>query len=151
MVAPRSRTSILARAWRVVCAATGIFFLMLQLIAPALARSDDSIWIEICADDGAVWVEVDLDQDADPAAPCPKCADCALCAVTGAASLPDMAQVERVEFAQDAHGTAQNAVNAPELARLWPETRGPPHASEIKHAPRVPMVPIQIPGGALWS
>ena len=153
MPAQNHHISMPARARRAACAVAGIFFLLLQLIAPAMAQSGDSMWIEICADGGAVWVEVDLDEDTDPTAPCPNCADCALCAVTGAAPLPDLPQVGRVQSAQDALSGIREAIALPAMARLWPETRGPPCAPEhqTERAPRASMASIQVIGGAPWS
>ncbi|MEX0350833.1 MAG: hypothetical protein AB3N15_15530 [Paracoccaceae bacterium] len=143
-----------ARTLRAVCALTGICLLLLQLVGPALARSGDSTWIEICADGAAVWVEIELEADAgDPTAPCPKCADCTLCALTTTAPLPDLPEMARSRLVQPAPQECRDLPNSHSWQNLWPETRGPPRAAQTKteRTPRVSMASIQTTGGAPWS
>lgn len=154
MPAFRPPHNLFDRVSRAVCCLAGIFLLLLQMLGPALASSGDSMWIEICSEAGAVWVEVDLEEGTDdPTAPCPKCADCALCAVTTAAPLPDLpllAQAENVQIVSAANWDRCKLYNS---KRLWPETRGPPAASKHKpeRAVRASIASIQVFGGALWS
>ena len=142
------------RVPRAVCGLAGIFLLLLQMLGPALASSGGSIWIEICSEAGAVWVEVDLEEEAkDPTAPCPNCADCALCAVTTAAPLHDvplLAQVGKVRNVRSERGDLFIQYSS---KRLWPETRGPPHATRefTERALRASEASIQTTGGAPWS
>ncbi|WP_237212625.1 DUF2946 family protein [Ruegeria lacuscaerulensis] len=112
------------------------------------------MWVEICSEAGAVWVQVDLEEGTeDPTAPCPKCADCALCAVTAAAPVPDLPELARIEFAQSMQTVVPSQFGSSNSVWLWPETRGPPAALEnrIERAQRASMASIQIPGGAPWS
>ncbi len=143
-----------ARAFRAACGLAGIVLLLLQTLGPALASPGQSIWVEICSEGGAVWVQVDLEESAgDPAAPCPKCADCALCAVTGAAPMPDLPQIAQAGIVQFVHCEIGELFNLYNSNRLWPETRGPPHAPEIRteRAPRASMASTEFTGGAPWS
>ena len=143
-----------ARATRAACGLVGIFLLLMQIFGPALASPGQSMWVEICSEAGAVWVEVDLDEEGrDPTAPCPKCADCVLCAATGEAPIPDLPQVTRIDFVQFVHCPGAGVFDLYTLDRLWPETRGPPQGPEIKteRALRASMALIQISGGAPWS
>lgn len=142
------------RALRATCALAGIFLLLLQMLGPALASPGTSMWVEICSEAGAVWVEVDLEEEnRDPTAPCPKCADCALCAITAAAPLPDLTQLNRIGFVETAQRGVRFLCEPYSSALLWPETRGPPVApkNNTERAPRASIASIQIPGGALWS
>ncbi|RBW55132.1 hypothetical protein DS906_14505 [Ruegeria sp. A3M17] len=110
--------------------------------------------MEICSEAGAVWVQIDLEEeDQDPAAPCPKCADCALCAVTSAAPVPDLPVLIRGSIVHTAHPSPCDLVQVCNLKRLWPETRGPPAAPKYKaeRAQRASIASIQVSGGALWS
>lgn len=141
-------------AFRAVAGLAGILLLMLQLLGPALASSGQGSWMEICSEAGAVWVQVDLDEDTDnPAVPCPKCANCPLCAVTGAAPLPDTPVLIRtIDVRVEAPRCA--AASAPNLSvRLWPETRGPPLGNQIRteRALGASMASTQVNGGAPWS
>nr|WP_243470830.1 hypothetical protein [Ruegeria denitrificans] len=112
------------------------------------------MWIEICSEAGAVWVEVDLEEGTDdPTAPCPKCADCALCAVTTAAPLPDLPELTRDRFFQAERCETRDLVKDYTGKRLWPETRGPPRARQeiYERAQRASIASIQVTGGAPWS
>lgn len=146
--------SLFDRVSRAVCGLVGIFLLLLQMLGPVLASPGDSMWIEICSEAGAVWVEVDLEEGTDdPTAPCPKCADCALCAVTTAAPLPDLPllmQSENVRIVPAAIGDLCILYNS---KRLWPETRGPPFATqeEFERALRASVASTLAIGGAPWS
>ncbi len=143
-----------ARAVRAAVGLAGIFLLLLQTFAPALASPGESVWMEICSEGGAVWVEVDLEEGTeDPAAYCPKCADCALCAVTSAAPIPELPEVARVGIFRFVHGEIGASSVLYQTHRLWPETRGPPCAPEIttERVLRASMAFTQIPGGAPWS
>lgn len=145
---------IAVRAPRAVCAFAGIFLLLLQLLGPALASPGQSMWVEICSEAGAVWVQVDLEEeDRDPTGPCPKCADCALCAVTAVAPLPDFPQAIQNEFVCFVRSEVRTLVNLYNAKWLWPETRGPPAAPKIRteRAPRALMASTQDVGGAPWS
>ncbi|WP_170411877.1 DUF2946 family protein [Ruegeria atlantica] len=142
------------RALRATCALAGILLLLLQLLGPALASPGQSMWVEICSEAGAVWVEVDFEEeDRDPTAPCPKCADCALCAVTTAAPLPDLPVLTRDRTVRTAHRSYCELVQVYGSKRLWPETRGPPRGLKIitERALRASIASIQVSGGALWS
>lgn len=154
MPAPSLQHNRMARVSRMACALAGIFLLLLQMLGPALASPGESMWVEICSEAGAVWVEVDLEEGTvDPTAPCPKCADCALCAVTGAAPVPDLPQIMWTGFVQFIGCDIGALAELYSTDRLWPETRGPPAAPEIKteRAPRASMASILVYGGAPWS
>ncbi|MBY6084402.1 hypothetical protein KUW05_17390 [Ruegeria arenilitoris] len=110
--------------------------------------------MEICSEAGAVWVQVDLEDDTgDPTAPCPKCADCALCAITAAAPAPDLPQVQQPGFVQIPRCAFTDLLDLYNFERLWPETRGPPAAPEIRtdRASRASMASTRTEGGAPWS
>jgi len=146
--------TLLSRAPRAVCALAGIFLLLLQMLGPALASPGESMWVEICSEAGAVWVQVDLEEETeDPTAPCPKCADCALCAVASEAPVPDLPVLLRGGFVQSARLNTCDLVPASSVKRLWPETRGPPHATqeETERALRASVASTQAIGGAPWS
>lgn len=143
------------RASRAACGLAGIFLLLLQMLGPVLASPGESMWVEICSEAGAVWVQVDLEEegDNDPTAPCPKCADCALCAVAVSAPMPGAllpASVGNVQNVRFEHG-GQCILYSPK--HLWPETRGPPFTTleESERAPRASMASTQLIGGAPWS
>ncbi|WP_438826205.1 DUF2946 family protein [Ruegeria atlantica] len=142
------------RASRVVCACAGILLLLLQLLGPALASPGQSMWVEICSETGAVWVQVDLEKEADdPTAPCPKCADCALCAVTSAAPVPDLPILAQDSFVHMASCDSHDLPHDNGIKRLWPETRGPPRANQVEseRAQRASKASTQLIGGAPWS
>ncbi len=142
------------RVFRAVCGWAGVFLLLMQVLSPALASPGQSMWMEICSEEGAVWVEVDLNEDSqDPTAPCPKCADCTLCAMSGAAVIPDLPQIVQIEFVQLVHCPTADPFNLYTTNWLWPETRGPPRGPEIKveRVPRASMASFQLSGGAPWS
>ncbi len=142
------------RALRAACGLAGVLLLLLQMLGPVLASPGQSMWVEICSEAGAVWVEVDLDEEnTDPTVPCPKCADCALCAMTTAGPVPDSALLvtaRNVEIVRPAFGGLCKLYNS---KRLWPETRGPPFATqeESERALRASMASTQVFGGAPWS
>ncbi len=141
------------RALRALAGCAAILLMLLQLVAPQLAQAGQGNWIEICADGGAVWVQVTEDETPDPNAPCPRCADCALCALTGPAPLPDLpvwAVFQGVQNGQSALKPLYKTVNSP---RLRPETRGPPAAAQDRtaRASRAVLASIQNTGGAPWS
>ncbi len=143
-----------ARAVRAAVGLAGIFLLLLQTFAPALASPGESVWVEICSEGGAVWVEVDLEEDTeDPTAYCPKCADCALCAVTGAAPVPELPELRQTGFVRVVRCEQGPSFELYNSNWLWPETRGPPRpAQEItERAPRASMAFTLSIGGAPWS
>lgn len=142
------------RASRVACALAGILLLLMQMLGPVLASTGESMWVEICSEAGAVWVQVDLEEETDdPTAPCPKCADCALCAVTSLAPLPDQPHLVLSQKAGVALYQCAEQNQPHDQARLWPETRGPPRATPetTERAPRASMASTQSIGGAPWS
>lgn len=146
--------SLPVRALRATCALVGILLLLLQTVGPALASPGQSMWVEICSEAGAVWVQIDLEEeDLDPTAPCPKCADCALCAITSAAPVPNLPVLARDSVIHTEHPSSRDLVEICSLKRLWPETRGPPAAPKkhIERAQRARIASIQVSGGALWS
>lgn len=154
MPAARQNHSLPVRATRVAAGLAGIFLLMLQVLGPALASPGQGTWMEICSEAGAVWVQVDLEEDTgDPTAPCPKCADCALCAITAAAPVPDRPLMVRPGSVHIEHCEFGIRPVTYKTERLWPETRGPPAAPEIRteRAPRASMASTRTEGGAPWS
>lgn len=154
MSAARHNHNLSVRASRAAAGLVGIFLLMLQVLGPALASPGQSTWMEICSEAGAVWVQVDLKEDTgDPTAPCPKCADCALCAITAAAPVPDPPQVQQPGFVIIPRCEFTALLELYKSERLWPETRGPPAAPEIKteRAQRASMASTLTKGGAPWS
>lgn len=141
------------RTLRALAGCAAILLMLLQLVAPQLARAGQGNWIEICSEGGAVWVQVTEDETPDPNVTCPGCADCALCALTGPAPLPDLpvcALFQGVQNGQSALKPLYKTVNS---LRLRPETRGPPAAAQdrIARAPRAVLASIQNTGGAPWS
>ncbi|WP_254055858.1 DUF2946 family protein [Ruegeria sp. EL01] len=154
MLANATIHDLSVRAFHAACGLAGIFLLLLQTFGPALASPGESMWIEICSEAGAVWVEVDLDEEGqDPTKPCPKCADCTLCAVTGVVPVPDVPDLARIEFIHHVQSRHEDVFVSYNSARLWPETRGPPREPEIKteRASRASKAFTQVSGGAPWS
>ncbi|NOD47368.1 MULTISPECIES: DUF2946 family protein [unclassified Ruegeria] len=142
------------RVLRAVCGVAGALLLLLQMLGPVLASPGQSMWVEICSEAGAVWVEVDLEEEnTDPTAPCPKCADCALCAVTTAGPVPDTPLLVADRAQQIVLPGIGDPCNYHNSKRLWPETRGPPFTTqeESERALRASMASTQIFGGAPWS
>ncbi|MEX0308379.1 MAG: hypothetical protein AB3N12_13425 [Ruegeria sp.] len=142
------------RAVRAAAGLAGIVLLLLQTFGPALASPGQSVWMEICSEAGAVWVEVDLEEGtSDPTAPCPKCADCALCAVTSMAPVPDLLQLTQAGIVQFVRCEINEPSELYNSNWLWPETRGPPPANnkESERALRASMASTQVIGGAPWS
>ncbi len=151
MPACRIHPNPLDRAFRAVVGLAGILLLLLQMLGPALASPGQGVWMEICSEAGAVWVQIELEEGStDPTAPCPKCADCALCAVTGAAPLPNLPELGLTASVQTETLGCRNLYKSYNSARLWPETRGPPSATQnrTERAPRASMASIQVSGGA---
>ncbi len=143
-----------ARAIRTAAGLAGMLLLLLQTFAPVLASPGESVWVEICSESGAVWVEVDLDEDTeDPTAYCPKCADCALCAVTSAAPVPELAQVAEIGLFCVVQVQNSKSSVLYKSDQLWPETRGPPLLTQesTERAPRASMASTLSIGGAPWS
>ncbi|KIC38568.1 hypothetical protein RA27_19195 [Ruegeria sp. ANG-R] len=143
-----------ARAFRAAAGLAGIFLLVLQTVAPALASPGESVWVEICSEGGAVWVEVDLEEGGeDPTAACPKCADCALCAVTSAAPVPELTQVPQIGIFHVVQVLNSKSSVLYNSDRLWPETRGPPCPTQetTERALRASMASTLTIGGAPWS
>ena len=126
----------------------------LVMLGPVLASSGESMWVEICSEAGAVWVQVDLEEGTeDPTAPCPKCADCALCAVTTTAPVPELPTVSQPATAHFAGLQCDDQIERRDETRLWPETRGPPPAPHdiTERALRASVASTQKIGGAPWS
>ncbi len=142
------------RASRVAFALAGIFLLLLQMLSPVLASTGESMWVEICSEAGAVWVQVDLEEETEgPIAPCPKCADCALCAITAAAPVPDLPTMTQPAVTHLAVAQCVDQLRHRDATRLWPETRGPPCATQeaTERALRASMASTLNTGGAPWS
>ncbi|MBO9411699.1 MULTISPECIES: DUF2946 family protein [unclassified Ruegeria] len=142
------------RASRVACAWAGILLLLLQTLGPVLASPGQSMWVEICSEAGAVWVQVDLEEGTkDPTAPCPKCADCALCAVTTLAPLPDLPHLVLSQKTDLAQCQFADQFQPHDQTRLWPESRGPPRAPQetTERALRASVASTLKIGGAPWS
>jgi Protein of unknown function (DUF2946) len=132
-----------------------IFALVFQLLFPVAAQSTNSDWIEICAEQGPVLIQVDYsgDQPEPVSAPCPKCQACALCALADAGDPSIISRVDmHVTVARtDLSKAAQSLIVNP--AQYWPDTRGPPVAPQniIERALRASIASIQNIGGALWT
>ncbi|MEX0367418.1 MAG: hypothetical protein AB3N22_15200 [Ruegeria sp.] len=141
------------RAPRAAAGGLGILLLLLQLLSPALASAEQGVWMEICSEAGAVWVQVDPEDGTTDTAPCPKCAHCALCAVTGAAPLPDLPGIVRSGGVQIGTWHVRTMYKPDNPAQFWPDSRGPPPAPQdrTERAPRASMASIQVTGGAPWS
>ncbi|TMV03405.1 hypothetical protein FGK63_19520 [Ruegeria sediminis] len=109
--------------------------------------------MEICSEAGAVYVQVDLQEDAGDTAPCPECASCVLCAVTGVGPAPDLPETARPDHVQSEIFPSRNVYKPYNPAQFWPDNRGPPAApeTESERARRASMATIQRSGGALWS
>lgn len=152
MSSAHPRFTSLHRARRAACVVLGVFLLTLQSFAPVFAAQGQGDWIEICAEAGAVWVQVDLDEGDGDAGPCPDCARCALCAVTSAAPMPKLTNLTRFEFVQFGTFPRFDAYNSDNPAQFWPDTRGPPTAPEMtpERALRASMATTQNTGGAPW-
>ena len=146
--------SLSVRAARVICVWAGLLLLLLQSFGPVLASSGESVWVEICSEAGAVWVEVDLEEETkDPTAPCPKCAECTLCAVTTAAPVPGLPQIALSGSVRAFDQRAELSSAKRQSDWLWPETRGPPCATRetTERAQRASMASTLNFGGAPWS
>ena len=134
-------------------AVIGVLALLMQML-PALASTEDGIWIEICSDLGPVMMQIDASETPVRDAPaCPECEDCTLCA-TGLSSLPD--QTNRVQLKAPAHRIDGYPIltNTRVLPRhLRPVTRGPPSGTPQSAAqlPRLSPASSNLNGGAPWT
>lgn len=140
---------------RALCGGLAIFALVFQLLFPVAAQANNSDWIEICAEQGPVMIQVDYsgDQPEPVTDPCPKCQACALCAL---ADVADPSTLSRVDMhvavgRDDLSKAAQCLIVNP--AQYWPDTRGPPVAPRniTERALRASIASIQNIGGALWT
>ncbi|MBT3142496.1 hypothetical protein DS909_03555 [Phaeobacter gallaeciensis] len=140
---------------RAVCSGLAIFAVIFQLLFPVAAQASNSDWIEICAEQGPVMIQVDYsgDEPEPVTGPCPKCQACALCAL---ADVTDPSILSRVDVQvavgrDDLSKAAQCLIVNP--AQYWPDTRGPPVAPQniTERALRASIALIQNIGGALWT
>jgi|GEM_PF-3268126 len=137
----------------------GIFALILQLLAPGLARASQADWMEICSDQGVVVVRMDFGDEQAPQSPAPsggKCECCAFCPAhggTGAAVPPNPVSLTLAYGA--AHAATLPDVKADRAVprAVWPSPRGPPSAPEnmTDRAPVASKASIPNKGGALWT
>ncbi|TDK44487.1 DUF2946 family protein [Antarcticimicrobium luteum] len=152
--APRRR-----RDARPVAALLGVVALILQLLAPGLARASQTDWMEICSEQGVVVVPMDIGggqdrpQPATPGGSCDCCGFCVTCGGALAAIPPYPVSVATP------HGLPRTAIR-PEAQTdhatpraVWPSPRGPPPAPEnpTDRAPVASKASILNKGGALWT
>lgn len=107
-----------------------VFALILQLLAPGVARATNGEWVEICSEIGPVLMQIDVSGDeTDQNSPCPKCKTCTLCAAAvpfapkfGAPVLTNNAEPRDLSL-------TDRRIDLPELRYQRPLTRGPPSAT----------------------
>ena len=131
----------------------GILALLLQVM-PALATSEDGIWIEICSDLGPVMMQIDASETPVGDAPdCPECENCTLCATATQSLLADPHTVKIKPLVHQSTGFSILASTANLPKHLRPVTRGPPSATEhsAAHLPRLSQASTQLNGGAPWT
>ena len=110
-------------ALRRVGGVLGIVLMVLQLLAPQLAQAGEGAWIEICSEEGAVWIQMPVEGTDDP---CPDCGDCLMCSTGVDFMTPAYGGVVEPVLL-DARQPTRTDVSARAVRnRLWPETRGPP-------------------------
>lgn len=142
-----------------VAATLGIFALILQLLAPGLARASQADWMEICSDQGVVVVRMDFGNEEERQSPvspdgaCDCCAFCLTCNGVGAAVPPTPVAVTLVHGAPRAAALPDAQTGHAVPRAVWPSPRGPPSAPENKtdRAPVASKASIPNKGGALWT
>lgn len=142
-----------------VAAMLGILALILQLLAPSLARASQTDWMEICSDQGVVVVPMDFGEERAPQSPrapdgpCDCCGFCLAYGGTAAAVPPNPVSLTL------AYGVARSATlpdaqtGRAVLCAVWPSPRGPPSAPKnmTDRAPVASKATTPNKGGALWT
>ncbi|MCL6282607.1 hypothetical protein M3P21_03610 [Ruegeria sp. 2012CJ41-6] len=146
-------TKILRAVPKSASAVFGVVLILLQVMAPSLARAGNGDWIEICSDGAAVWIQIDSEGEERDSEPCPKCQNCTLCAISSCAPLisePVLNMASEPMNVESRH-LAQSDVRNP--AQFWPDNRGPPRAALniAERALRASMASDPRTGGAPWS
>lgn len=118
-----NRPDPIRSALRRVGGVLGIVLLVLQLLAPQLAQASEGAWIEICAEEGAVWIQMPVEGTDDP---CPDCGDCLLCTTAMDGLIPAQDRSAEPLHLAASQRTLPEATGPVARHRLWPETRGPP-------------------------
>ena len=130
----------------------GILALLMQML-PALANSEDGIWIEICSDFGPVMMQIDAaETPAGGRSFCPDCDDCTLCATAVPLILADALAV-RIDVPASRSTEFSVLPGTRNLPKhLRPVTRAPP-CDDIQcsaHLPRLSPSTLLLNGGAPW-
>ncbi len=131
----------------------GIALIVLQLLAPSLARAGGGDWIEICSDGAAVWIQIDEDGEERESEPCPKCQNCTLCAIGSFATLATVPGFSLTPSLASARFSASAQCERHNPAQFWPDNRGPPPGTQdhMTHVLRVALASTPVTGGAPWS
>ncbi|GAA6201311.1 DUF2946 family protein [Aquicoccus sp. SU-CL01552] len=142
-----------------VAAILGVFALILQLLAPGLARASQTDWMEICSDQGVVVVPMNFGDDEAPQSPRAPDGPCECCGFCLAYSGPAAAVPPNSVSLTLVHGVAR-AATLPEAQTdravpraVWPSPRGPPSAPKnmTDRAPVASDASTPNKGGALWT
>jgi len=142
-----------------VAAMLGVLALILQLLAPGLARASQTDWMEICSDQGVVVVPMNIgDEEAPPSprapdGPCDCCGSCLAYGGAAAAVPPNPVSLTLVQGAARA-ATLPDAQTDRAVSRaVWPSPRGPPSAPKnmTDRAPVASKASTPNKGGALWT
>lgn len=145
---PSAPRRFISAVWSVVLG----LMLVVQLLLPNLTNAEQGTWIEICSDEGAVWVEIQTETptgDED----CPDCATCAFCNLVAAEAMP-MPQTATLSPSKSTEVKSETrqcyALNP---AQFWPENRGPPADPKNTTVPAAgaSMASPQSNGAAPWS
>ena len=137
----------------------GIFALILQLLAPGLARASQTDWMEICSEQGVVAVPMNFGDEQPRQSPAPsgdECDCCAFCLThcgTAAAVPPNPVSLILVHGAAHAVALPDAQTGRAVPRAVWPSPRGPPSAPEnmTDRAPVASEASILNKGGALWT
>lgn len=132
--------------------ALAVLALIVQLFVTVPAFASNGTMIEICSEFGSVYIEVDLtDGQGGGDADCADCGDCMLCATSLTAMPHGSATSVEPLLAAACVGLTAAQTKGPVQSCTWPETRGPPAASDMitDRATGAIMANFPLDGGAL--
>lgn len=143
-------------AWmRVLAGYLGALALLLQLLAPSFSYAGPSDWVEICSEQGAVWIEIDAESGEPVEKDCPKCGACLFCAIgDGVVGSVSMSAGQKLEITLLRQVRTGETVVF-EFRGLWLTGRGPPppleHTDRTERAARASMAATLKTGGVPWT
>jgi DUF2946 family protein len=138
---------------RVLTGFLGALALLMQLLVPSFSSAAQSDWIEICAEQGPILVQIDSGTGTPVEQDCPKCSSCLLCAVGDAAVDSRAGAVTVPGLLADSGRIRALDVIPARSAPLWPSGRGPPAETVdiILRATRASSAITFKTGGASWT